>query len=219
MTESEPQSPSREALEQGYEPSDVNVRGLLIFVIIFVVGAVVIQAGLWGLLKFYNSLPRTADAVTSAAPIQERFPAPNLQPIEKHNQLPWQDLADLQHEKGMIFDALGWTIDPDTKEPRIPEQIVNSLAKDRAGSARHMPAFPSAPSPGTPGEGWGEGDLGFQGRWYSKSPSPLPSPGVPGEGVGDSPPQALTAQRGVNGLALRGDTAPTAVGAQQGGRP
>jgi len=63
--------------------------------------------------------------------------------------------------------------------------------------ARLMPASPSAPSPGTPGEGWGEGDLEFRCRWYPKSPSPLPSPGVPGEGVSCSPLRALTARRGV----------------------
>jgi flagellar biogenesis protein FliO len=40
-----------------------------------------------------------------------------------------------------------------------------------------------APSPGTPGEGWGEGDLERSAFWSSKTPSPLPSPGVPGEGV------------------------------------
>jgi len=45
-------------------------------------------------------------------------------------------------------------------------------------------AVVSAPSPGIPEEGWGEGDLDVERRWYSKSPSPLPSPGVPGEGGG-----------------------------------
>jgi hypothetical protein len=39
------------------------------------------------------------------------------------------------------------------------------------------------PSPGTPGEGGGEGDLEYQCSWCSKSPSPLPSPRVRGEGV------------------------------------
>jgi STE24 endopeptidase len=39
-----------------------------------------------------------------------------------------------------------------------------------------MPAAPSSPSPGTPGEGWGEGV--FLGREIR----PSPSPGVPGEG-------------------------------------
>jgi FkbM family methyltransferase len=40
----------------------------------------------------------------------------------------------------------------------------------------------SAPSPGTPGEGWGEGDFERSASGCAKSPSPLPSPGVPGEG-------------------------------------
>jgi len=42
------------------------------------------------------------------------------------------------------------------------------------------------PSPGTPGEGRGEGDFECQRHWNSKSPSPQPSPGVPGEGAGRS---------------------------------
>src|SRR5688572_14493664 len=40
-------------------------------------------------------------------------------------------------------------------------------------------ARPVFPSPGTPGEGQGEGPLSSGAR-----PSPLPSPGVPGEGEG-----------------------------------
>jgi len=43
-----------------------------------------------------------------------------------------------------------------------------------------------APSPGTPGEGWGEGDSERRVASYAKSPSPLPSPGLPGEGGGPS---------------------------------
>jgi radical SAM protein with 4Fe4S-binding SPASM domain len=40
-----------------------------------------------------------------------------------------------------------------------------------------------APSPGTPGEGWGEGDFELPAALSStKSPSPMPSPGTPGEG-------------------------------------
>jgi hypothetical protein len=168
MTQTERQPPTPQALKQGYEPSDINVRALFVFIIIFILSAVVIQIGLWELLKFYTSLPRSADVVTSAAPAPQRFPAPNLQPIEKHNQLPWEDLADLQHEKGMIFEQLGWPVNDVTKQPQIPDSIVTELAKGRPQNpaTSHISVGTSLPA---------------------LEPPPQPSPGVPGEGVSSLP--------------------------------
>ncbi len=181
MTHADQQSPSPQALQQGYERSEVSVRGLMIFLVIFLVSAVVIHAGVWILAEYYLAQPRAADVVTSAATPPERFPPPNLQPIEKHNELPWQDLADLRREKGLIFDELGWTTDPTTRQPRIPDDIVNKLATQRSMSS----ALP--PSPGTPGEGRG-GDLAAQdSKAIAAPPPPQPSPGVTGEGDNGSP--------------------------------
>ncbi len=131
MTQDVEQPPSPQALKQGYEPPDVSNRGLLIFFIIFVLFGAAVQAGVWMLTKYYLNLPRTVDAVTSAAPPQERFVPPHLQPIQNHNELPREDLADLRREKAQIFKQLGWKTDPDTGVPVIPDQIVNELAKER----------------------------------------------------------------------------------------
>src|SRR6202034_1173719 len=106
MTQTAEQPPSPQALERGYEPPEVNNRGLVVFFIIFAAVAVIINVGLWGLFKFYIAERRPVDAAMSAAPPQQRFPAPNLQPIERHNELPWQDLQDLQNEKNEIFKQL-----------------------------------------------------------------------------------------------------------------
>jgi hypothetical protein len=133
MTHGTEQPPSTESLRQGYEPPDVNNRGLLIFFAIFVLTAVVINLGLWGLIKYYVSLPRAVDTITSAAPRPQRFPPPNIQPIEKHNQLPWQDLQDLRNEKNQIFKQLGWNINSDSGVPAIPDDVVSQLAKERSG--------------------------------------------------------------------------------------
>ncbi len=49
-------------------------------------------------------------------------------------------------------------------------------------------AFGISPSPGTPGEGWGEGLGAVKPAFESpKQPSPYPSPGVPGEGNRGNP--------------------------------
>ena len=133
MTHSTQQPPSPQSLRQGYEPPDVNNVGMLIFFVIFVLTAIVIYLGLWGLIKFYDATPRTVDAATSAAPKQQRFPPPNLQPIQSHNQLPWQDLQDLRNQKNKIFTQLGWNVNQSSGVPTIPDDVVNKLADQRSG--------------------------------------------------------------------------------------
>src|SRR5580700_4238510 len=99
MTQTAEQPPSPEALRHGYEPPEVGNRGLLVFFLIFVATAIVLNFALWGLLKIYMSEPRSVDVKVSAAPAQKRFPQPDLQPVQSHNELPWQDLQDLKREK------------------------------------------------------------------------------------------------------------------------
>jgi hypothetical protein len=134
MTQTTEQPPSPQALEQGYEEPGINNRGLMIFFVIFIVTAVVLNFGLWALVKFYLHQPRSADVVVSTAPAQERFPPPNLQPIQRHNELPREDLADLRREKNEIFKQLGWSINADTDRPMIPDQIVSQLSGQRNSS-------------------------------------------------------------------------------------
>jgi hypothetical protein len=131
MTRTAEKPPTPEALRQGYEPPDVGNRGLLIFFVIFLATAVVVNLGLWGLLKIYISEPRSVNVKISAAPAQKRFPQPDLQPVQSHNQLPWQDLQDLKREKADLFRQLGWNVNPSTGVPSIPDDIVNQLAQRR----------------------------------------------------------------------------------------
>jgi hypothetical protein len=139
MTETTDQLPPEEILKQGYEPPDVNMRGLMIFFAIFLAVAVGLNFGLWGLLKVYLAEPRKVEVSVSAAPEQKRFPAPNLQPIEKHNQMPWEDLRDLMQQKAEVFQQLGWTVKspdgmskiPDYVVPTIPDDVVKKLAEER----------------------------------------------------------------------------------------
>lgn len=127
------QPPSTRSLQRGYEPPDVSNVGMLIFFAIFIATAIVINLGVWGLIKYYDAMPRNVDVPLSAAPKQTRFPPPNLQPIEKHNQLPWQDLRDFRNEKNQLFTQLGWKVDSKSGVPKIPDNIVSQLANQRSG--------------------------------------------------------------------------------------
>jgi hypothetical protein len=133
MTQTEEKPPSQETIRRGYELPDVSVKGLLIFFVIFLVMGALVHLCAWTLTVYFLHQPRDVDAVISAAPPQKRFPPPNLQPIESHNQFDWQDMNDLRREKNQIFEQLGWKIDPDTGAARIPDDIVNQLAAQRAG--------------------------------------------------------------------------------------
>src|SRR5260221_202913 len=108
MTQVAQHPPDPQALEQGYEPPDVNYRGLTIFLVVFIASGVVVQGGLWELCKYYVSVPRSVEEVTSAVPRQQRFPEPRLQPTESHNRSPEEDLQELGREKDEVFRQLGW---------------------------------------------------------------------------------------------------------------
>jgi hypothetical protein len=125
--------PSPIALRQGYEPPDLNVRGLLIFLVVFLVTAVVIHVGIWFLNEYLLRRPRPADAVTSAVPVVRQFPEPDVQPSEWHNHVPWQDMADLRRSEAARFGQLGWKADPATGSAVIPDSIVASLAERYKG--------------------------------------------------------------------------------------
>lgn len=131
MTQVAQHPPDPQALKQGYEPPDVSVRGVVIFLIIFIVSGVILSWGLWELCRYYMTVPRSVDEVTSAAPQQKRFPEPQLQPNESHNRTPEEDLADLLREKSEIFKQIGWAQDPSTHAPAIPDQIIAQLAQKR----------------------------------------------------------------------------------------
>lgn len=140
MTQSGEQSPTPEALEKGYEPSDANYNGLLMFVVFFLLTAVVLHTGLWVLLNYYLELPRAEDQRRSSVPMAQRFPAPNLQPSVEHNKLPWQDLADLHRQEQQVFQEMGWKIDPQTQRPAVPADIVRELAQHETRNATTRPA-------------------------------------------------------------------------------
>ena len=108
---------------------------MLIFLLIFIVGTVLMQVGIWQLLKVLSPLPRTADVVTSARHAGRISRLPIFQPTEQHNQFPWQDLAQLRQEKAQLFDQLGWKTDPETQTPEIPDSIIAQLQKERPSPA------------------------------------------------------------------------------------
>lgn len=148
MESLEQQTPSPLALKQGYEPPDISVKGLLVFLVIFLVMAVVIHVGIWFLNESLLHRRRNAEAVKSAVPVVQQFATPDVQPTETHNQMPWQDLADLRHAEASRFQQLGWKADGKTGSAVIPDSIVTQLAQRYKAKGPAGNAPPQA-TPGT----------------------------------------------------------------------
>ncbi len=172
MEATDEKPPSAIALRQGYEPPDLNVKGLLVFLIIFLLMAVVIHVGIWFLNEYLSGRPRDADAVKSAVPVVRQFSRPDVQPTESHNQMPWQDMADLRHAEAARFEQLGWKSDPATGSAVIPDSIVSRLAERYKAKG---PAAPAATQPAT-----GPAQAG-------ESPTTGPAPTEGPSNLGDKP--------------------------------
>ncbi len=134
---------SRQALEQGYELPGVNLKGLTLFVVFFILAAVVLHAALWVLLKYYVGERRPIDQPLSAIAPVGRLDEPRLQPVPEHDHLPWQDLQALMNEKNATFGQIGWSIDPQTGAAVVPSAVIRKLAAAQAAAgAAEQPIAP-----------------------------------------------------------------------------
>ncbi len=131
--------PSPEAIARGYELSDVSIKGLIYFVVFFLLTAVVLHAALWVLLKQYVSIPRAADAPKSAVTSVDRFTGPNIQPSIEDNRLPHQDMQGLRDTEAKLFEKMGWKTDAQSGNPTIPQDIVDQLSRRYAAASATRP--------------------------------------------------------------------------------
>ena|ERR1051326_7238495 len=126
------QVPSPDSLRRGYELPSVNLRGLGLFFILFIVTAIVLHLGLWGLLKFGTQGKRTVDYPESAVEFHAPPPGPQLQPSPAHPYVPAQDLAQMREEENRLFAKLGWQTEGSGGHVTIPETILVELTSKRS---------------------------------------------------------------------------------------
>lgn len=128
--------------ETHHEASDVNVRALMWFVVIFVAFAVVTHVLLWLLFKFYVQIGRGAAANTPltsvARPVDANVPAlPRLQPfpskdakgqaVEPVRNTPVTDMEGMRAAEASVLTTYGW-VDQPRGIARIPIEEAKTLA-------------------------------------------------------------------------------------------
>jgi cytoskeletal protein RodZ len=153
-------------VETRHEESDVNVRGLIAFVVVFIIFAVVTHVGLWLLYRFYVNIGKgaTANAPLSAvaAPPNMSVPdLPRLQPFPTkvskdetnapYTNTPVTDMSDMAGAQNAKLNGYSW-VDQGRGVVRIPIEEAKKLAlsngtyKTAAAAAQTTAAPAGAPA-------------------------------------------------------------------------
>lgn len=169
-----------------HEESDVNVRALMAFIVVFLVFAVFTHVVLWlfwrGLVKFEGSrAPQALSAV--GKPAADALPQqPRLQPfptqdakqkgevIPPYNSTPVVDLIEMRKAEAAVLDNYG-IVNQQQGTVHIPIETAKQLALQRGIFKQAMPAASAAaatpaavPATATPGAS------------PAAPPAPMPAP-------------------------------------------
>jgi hypothetical protein len=148
----QPQAPSSESLEAGYERSTISVKGLAWFLLVLIATAVVIHIGVWYLYRDYVRSDERSDrpfsALTDPGAIDQynrshgarlgvtaapQPPPPRIQPTAPEHNLPADDLRQMHQSEDEIFRRMGWTVDSQTHaQIRIPPQVVSAVIREES---------------------------------------------------------------------------------------
>jgi hypothetical protein len=96
-----------DALGKGYEPHDIGLRGVFLFLITLVITIVVVLAAMWGLMMLFVEHDRAKDPVGSPLVVhQDPRPVP-LQPSPEHNFNDREDMTAMREETHRQLNATG----------------------------------------------------------------------------------------------------------------
>jgi hypothetical protein len=115
-----------------HEPSTISLRGIVYFLIWFVIIAILLHLLVWWWFFVRRSAERGTDVSVTAVVQEHRLPPPEprMQPSEFHETLPRVDLQELMKRDHDTFAkrSPSW-IDPKTGAIRIPDEIVNQVVQ------------------------------------------------------------------------------------------
>lgn len=130
--------------ETQHEETDVNVRALIWFFVIFIIGGIVTYVGVYGLYKGLISLERTRSGPPLTAiqrPEGMSIPKnePLLQPFPRkagdvilppYRTTPVTDMVEMRRQEDRILHNYGW-VDKEKGLVHIPIEIAKTLVLQR----------------------------------------------------------------------------------------
>ena len=186
-------------LETHHEESDVNVRALIWFVVIFIVFAILTNLAIWGLFKLFVVLERGnshAPMTGVAMPRDAKIPGePRLQPfpgrdratgqiVPPYANTPVTDMNDMRAAEDAALNGPPQWIDRERGVVRIPIARAMALIAQRGlpPSGQALPPALDAASPAgaagapqTPGASMQQGDSNAE-RVPPTAPNQQPAP-------------------------------------------
>jgi hypothetical protein len=126
---------SPEALELGYQPEAVPVRGLFRFLVIFVASTLILVVLIWWMMTKLESHIAALETPQSVFREGQLPPAPQLQPSVGHDAVDSEDLAAMRRRESEMFAKLGWMVRPGASNPEIPPEIIRRVAEEQRARA------------------------------------------------------------------------------------
>ena len=132
-----------------HEESDVNVRALLWFIVIFIAFAALTHLSIWIMFKQFAKMARhttTPPLTEMARPASASVPqAPRLQPFPTeeggkvgppNTSTPVVDMQDMRAHENQMLNTAGW-VDQQHGIARIPIETAKQLAVQRLNAGAH----------------------------------------------------------------------------------
>jgi hypothetical protein len=134
-----------QALDKGYEPHDINLRGIGIFLVGLVVTSILVLLMCWGIQEGLVDFDRAGDPIASPVTI-DHAPVPQpLQPSWQHNSFDREDMQAMRQETMAVLNSSG--TDPKSGRRWIPiddamDKALNMLPIQASGEQPGGPANP-----------------------------------------------------------------------------
>ena len=122
---------SLENVEVAHEHSDINIRGIVWFMVLLVTVAVLTHTAMWGLFLALEKYEASNDPFVTplAAPAGQLPPEPRLQTT------PWQDLTRFRADERTRIESYGW-VDQNAGVGHVPIERAKELLLQRGLPAR-----------------------------------------------------------------------------------
>jgi hypothetical protein len=98
-----------EAIKKGYEPHDIGLRGVFVFLITLVITMIVVLAAMWGVMMLFVNYDRSNDPIASPVKVERPPVASPLQPTPQHPYTDREDVTMMRDEADRILTSSGTT--------------------------------------------------------------------------------------------------------------
>lgn len=105
-----PTPPDPESLKRGHEFRDMKLRGLIWFLVIFIIVGVLVHVIVWISFRGIAHMEvKNEPAPPPNAGERQAPPAPILQPTQQyHEKQPWQDLQEMHQREDAHLNNYAW---------------------------------------------------------------------------------------------------------------